>query len=174
MRRSLLALLCLLAFAFTSSRVWAEEITPPFGLAWGTAQPKLERLLNGAKARIVEKRVLNGRDMWTVEGLVQTNLKRTVFYFKDGGMVEVELQYQNADWIDTDYNSFLSQLRLKVEGRFGMGKLIARSKNVADDVTQTLVGYQWSKSEAAIKIIYFSAESASQVYRTVSLHYVAL
>lgn len=151
-----------------------EEITPPFNLQWGEAEEHLARLLAGAKATIVEKRVLEGRDMWTVEGLVQTNLKRTVFYFRNGGLVEVELQYQNADWIDSDYNSFVSQLRMKIEKRFGDGKIIARSKTPHGDVTQTLVGYQWNKNGCAIEVIYFCAESPSQVYRTVSLHYKTL
>jgi hypothetical protein len=88
--------------------------------------------------------------------------------------VEVELQYSNPNWVDTDYNSFLGQLRLKVENRYGSGKLIARSRKQTEEITQTLVGYQWTKNSAAIEIIYFSAESPSQSYRTVSLHYKAL
>jgi hypothetical protein len=174
MRPTLPAILCFLFLAIFTGQSRADEITPPFGLSWGETQTRLEKLLAGAKATIVERRVLNGRDMWTVEGLVQTNLKCTIFYFKDGGLVEVELQYSNPNWVDTDYNSFLGQLRLKVENRYGSGKLIARSRKQTEEITQTLVGYQWTKNSAAIEIIYFSAESPSQSYRTVSLHYKAL
>ncbi len=152
----------------------AEEMRPPFGLDWGESQQRMQSLLTGAKAKIVERRVLEGRDMWIVEGLVQTNLKQTVFYFRNGGLVEVELRYQNSNWVDTEYNAFLSQLRGKVESRFGQGKLIARSKAPVGDVTQTLVGYRWSKGETQMEIIYFAAENPSQVYRTVSLHYKAV
>ena len=170
--RSLLVLL-LTAFFFPFASVSAEEMRPPFGLDWGESQQRMQSLLTGAKAKIVERRVLEGRDMWIVEGLVQANLKRTVFYFHNGGLVEVELRYQNPDWIDTEYNSFLSQLRSKIESRFGQGKLIARSKTPVGDVTQTLVGYRWNKGSTQMEIIYFAAENPSQVYRTVSLHYKA-
>lgn len=173
MTRSLLVLLLLLGcLPFRTAK--AEDIAPPFGLDWGESEPRMERLLTGAKATIVEKRIFNKRDMWTVEGLVQANLKRTIFYFQNGGLAEVELQYQNPDWIDNDYNNFLAQLRMKIEKRFGDGKLIARSKSPVGDVTQTLVGYQWTKGSTQIEIIYFSAENPSQVYRTVSLHYKAV
>lgn len=174
MRRFPQILLCLLFCLCGSIAAYAVDIDPPFGLQWQQAQGRVEKLLQGAKAKIVERRVLDGRDMLTVEGLVQTNLKRTVFYFKNGGLVEVELQYQNAEWVDTDYNSYLGQLRLKVEARYGQGALIARGKTQKGDVVQTLVGYQWTKTSGSIEVIYFAAESPSQVYRTVSLHYKAI
>jgi len=148
-------------------------IAPPFG-RWGEEESQLESRIIGAKAKIVEKRVLNGRDRWEVEGLIQPNLKRTIFYFRGGGLVEVELQYQSPQWIDSDYNSFLGELRIKIEQRLGDGKLIARSKTPVGNVTQTLVGYEWSRDDSAIELVYFAAESPSQVYRTVSLHYKSL
>jgi len=146
---------------------------PPFGLEWGESQERMHNLITGAKAKVVERRVLDGRNMWVVEGLVQTNLRRTIFYFRDGGLVEVELQYQNQNWIDSDYNRFLGELRGKIESRFGDGKLITRSKTPVGDVTQTLVGYRWARGETQMEVIYFAAENPSQVYRTVSLHYKA-
>ena len=172
MSRPLLVLV-LIALFLPFAPANAEEMRPPFGLNWGESQPRMQTLLTGAKAKIVERRVLEGRDMWVVEGLVQTNLKRTVFYFRNGGLVEVELRYQNSDWVDTEYNTFLAQLRSKIESRFGQGKLIARSKTPVNDVTQTLVGYRWEKVSTIMEIIYFAAENPSQVYRTVSLHYKA-
>ncbi len=152
----------------------SQEIAAPFGLDWGESEARLEPMLLGAKSKIVEKRILEGRDMWTVEGLVQANLYRTIFYFKNDGLDEVELQYRNKAWAETDYDSFLSQLREKVEKRYGDGKLIARSKTQQADVNQTLVGYQWSKNGCAIEVIYFAAEKPSQNYRIVSLHYKIL
>ncbi len=153
----------------------AVDIDPPFGLDWGETTERMERLITNAKAKVVERRDLNSRTAWTVEGLVQTHLKRTLFYFRNGGLEEVELQYQNDQWVDTEYNTFLAQLRSRIEKRFGPGKLIARSKEpVDDDVTQTLVSYQWAKGSSAIELIYFSAAKAPDVYRTVSLHYRAV
>jgi hypothetical protein len=152
----------------------AEAMRPPFGLEWGESEQRMEALLTGAKAKIVQRRVHEGRDMWIVEGLVQANLKQTVFYFHNGGLVEVELRYQNPGWVDTEYSAFLTQLRTKIESRFGQGKLITRSKTPIGDVTQTLVGYRWVKASTQMEIIYFAAEKPSEVYRTVSLHYKAV
>src|SRR5688572_10594114 len=64
-----------------------KELKPPFGLTWGESMDKLERLLNGAKAKIVDRRMVAGdREAWEVEGLVQTGLRRTIFYFRRGEM----------------------------------------------------------------------------------------
>ncbi len=152
----------------------SQSIHAPFGLRWGERDTRLAQLISGANAKIVEKKTVGQRQVWVVEGLVQTNLKRTLFYFKDGGLDEVELQYQSDDWVESHYSDFLGQLRQKVEKRFGPGRLLVRSKTPIGDVTQTIVGYAWAKGESQLEIIYFSAESPTQTYRTVSLHYKAL
>jgi len=149
----------------------AEEIAPPLGVEWGEQKEHIERRLQSAKAKVVERRVVNGRDAWTVEGLAQANLRRTLFYFRGGGLVEVEFQYQNDKWAEASYNELLGDLRQRIEKHFGDGKLIARSKTPGAEVTQTLVGYEWNKNNAAIQLIYFAAESAANAYRTLSLHY---
>ena len=151
-----------------------DLITPPFGLTWGVDKEHLAGLLKGANAKVVEKRIVSGREVWTVEGLIQTNLQRTLFYFRNDALVEAELQYQNPAWLDAEYNSFLGQLRLSLEGKFGPGKLIARSKTPQGDVLQTITGYEWVQPGNAIQLIYFSAESPSQIFRLVSLHYKAV
>ena len=162
---------CLVAPA----RVRATDlIAPPFGLSWGVSKEQLTGLLKGANAKVVEKRILSGREVWTVEGLIQTNLQRVLFYFRPEGLVEAELQYQNSAWLDAEYNSFLGQLRLSLESKFGPGKLIARSKAPQEDVMQTITGYEWVQPGNAIQLIYFSAESPSQIFRMVSLHYKAV
>lgn len=148
-----------------------QEIAPPFGLVWGVSKERLAGLLKGANAKVVEKRVVGSREVWTVEGLVQTHLYRTLFYFRGDSLNEAELQYQDKEWIESDYTNFMNQLRISLEGKFGPGKLIARSKNPQGDVIQTLTGYEWVQPGNAIQLIYFSAESTSQVFRLVSLHY---
>jgi len=175
MKRFLLALLLTLALAAPELLRAAEStIVPPFGLSWGVTKARLASLLQGANAKIVEKRVVGGREAWEVEGLIQSNLHRTVFFFRGDGLVEVELQYQNNSWLDSEYNSFMGQLRIIQENKFGPGKLIARSKSTQGDVVQTLTGYEWVQPENALQLIYFSAESPSQIFRMVSLHYKAL
>ena len=174
MFRHLFALFLLAWPLVAPGLVRADEITPPLGVNWDEQEAHLERRLKEAKAKIVERRTVQGRDVWTVEGLVQANLRRTVFYFRGGGLVEVEFQYQNEKWADTDYDHLLSDLRQRIEQHFGSGKLIARSKTPQGDVTQSLVGYEWNKNNAAIQIIYFAAENSAHAYRTVSLHYKLL
>lgn len=168
---SLLAVSCVVSLSPARAQ---DTITPPFGLEWGVTKTRLEGLLKGANARIVERRIVGGRDRWAVEGLIQSNLKQTIFYFRGDGLVEVELQYQNSAWIDSDYNNLMSQLRGNLERKYGPSKLIARSKNPQGDVVSTLTGYEWVQSGSAIQLVFFSAESASQIFRMVSVHYKAM
>jgi hypothetical protein len=152
-----------------------QQINPPFGLEWGESSDRLEKLLKGAKADIVDRHDVDGRQAWTVEGLIQTGLKRTVFYFRDGQLVEVELQYQSPDWDSSKYDDFMAQVRRRIEQKFGAGQLIARTKEPAPgNVTQTIVGYKWDENNTAIQLFYYCAETTTptaQSYRTVSVHY---
>ena len=150
----------------------AEQIRPPFGLEWGESADRLEKLLKGAKADIVDRHDVGGRQAWTVEGLIQTGLKRTVFYFRDSQLVEVELQYQSPDWDVAKYDDFMAQVRRRIEQKFGTGQLIARSREPeCNNVMQTLVGYKWDENNTAIQLFFFSAETATQSCRIVSVHY---
>jgi hypothetical protein len=154
-----------------ASRSGAEEIKPPFNLRWGETANRLEGLLKGAKATIVARRTIEGREAWDVEGLVQAGLKRTVFYFMAGELVEVELQYQKDDWDEAKYDGFMGDVRRRLEQRYGQGQLVARKKEPNGDVMQTLVGWKWNQNNTAIELVYFSAQSPSQVFRTLSVHY---
>ena len=153
----------------------AEEISPPFGLHWGQTSDKIEKLLKGAKTTIVQRRMVEGREAWDVEGFPQTGLKRTVFYFHRGELVEVELQYQKDDWDEAKYDGFMGDVRRRLEQKYGQGQLIARRKEQEPraNVTQTLVGWKWNQNNTAIELVYFSATSPSEVFRTLSVHYKA-
>ena len=59
----------------------ASQIQPPFGLRFGESQKAIERVMNQAQAKIVGRESISGREAWTVEGLVQPDLKRTIVYF---------------------------------------------------------------------------------------------
>lgn len=168
----LLAAVCL--FIGTLAFARGEEISPPFGLDWQQPSEQIAKLLKGVKATITERRQIDGREAWTVEGLLQANLKRALFYFKDGGLVEVELQYLNDDWTSMKYNDFMAQVRRKIEQRFGTGKLIARQRSAERGVMQTVVGYKWNQNNTAIQLFYYCAEGSSYTYRAVSVHYKLL
>ncbi len=148
-----------------------EPIKPPFGLVWGETQERLERLLKSAKATIVERRNLEGRAVWDVEGLVLSGLKRTVFYFRTGALVEVELQYQKDDWDQPKYDDFMKQVREKLDERFGTGQQIANKTEPNGGIVQTVVSWKWNQNNSAIELVYFSAQGADNVFRTLSVHY---
>lgn len=154
-----------------SVRAQTKPINPPFGLRWGEDAGTIERLLKGAKAQVVEKNTIQGREAWTVEGLIQASLRRTVFYFRGNGLVEVELQYEDPEWTSTKYNDFMAAVRRKIENKYGTGRLIARQKTPEGGVLQTLVGYKWEQDNTAIQLIYFCAENSNYNYRSVSVHY---
>lgn len=156
---------------FGLGRARADEIPPPFGLQWGESDERLSKLLDGAKARVVDKHMVADREAWTVEGLLQTGLKRTVFYFKNHALVEVELQYQGPDWDTTKYDDFMTAVRRRIEQKYGAGQLIAREKTPQGDITQTVIGYKWNQNNTAIELIYYCAENGSNTWRTVSVHY---
>ena len=166
-----IAALFLLVFAPRALR--AEEINPPFGLRWGETAERMERLLRGAKATVVERRLVDGREAWDVEGLIQTGLKRTVFYFTKGELVEVELQYQREEWDDSKYDGFMGDVRRKIQQRYGDGQLITNrtEQEPATDIRKTLIGYKWNHNNTAIELVYFAAMNSSQVFRTLSVHY---
>ena len=167
-------LTCLAAFflLFAAPRgAWAEEIKPPFNLRWGETSERMEKLLKGAKATIVTRRKVAGREAWDVEGLIQAGLKRTVFYFVSGELVEVELQYQKEDWDEAKYDGFMGDVRRRLEQRYGQGQLISRKKEPEGDVMQTLVGWKWNQNNTAIELVYFAAQSPAQVFRKLSVHY---
>jgi hypothetical protein len=166
---TLLSLLLLAGLFRSEAR--ADEIPPPFGLQWGEADERLAKLLTSAKAQVVDKHMVQDREAWTVEGLLQPGLKRTVFYFKSGMLVEVELQYQGQDWDIVKYDDFMSAVRRRIEQKYGTGQLIAKSRGLEGDVTQTVIGYKWTQDNTTIELIYYSAENATQSYRTVSVHY---
>lgn len=172
MSRAIFTWLAALLFVLAAPRpADAEEIKPPFNLRWGETAERLERLLKGAKAKIVARRTVQGREAWDVEGLVQAGLKRTVFYFTGGELVEVELQYQRDEWDEAKYDAFMGDVRRRFEQRYGTGQLISRKKEPEGDVMQTLVGWKWNQNNTAIELIYFSAQGTPHVFRTLSVHY---
>jgi hypothetical protein len=166
------ALLALVAAAIPAQAM--EEIPPPFGFRWNDPMARVEPVLKKAKAKIVSREKKENRETWTVEGLVQPGLKRTLFTFKEAFLVEVELQYEYPDWSIERYNDRMGEIRRYFDAKFGVGKLISRSRDTDTDVIQTLVGYQWVVGGAVLELFYFSAQREALVYRTITVTYKAL
>lgn len=152
----------------------APKIEPPFGLHWGESQKAIEHLMDQAQVKIVGRESISGREAWTVEGLVQPELKRTIVYFgatKD--LVEVELQYEHPEWDLVAYEEFLNSARKRLESKYGPPVVLARDKKPEGDVMETVVGYQWQQAKRSIELFFYSAERNTDIYRTVSVHYRA-
>jgi hypothetical protein len=152
----------------------ADDIPPPFGFKWNDDTRKIETTLNGAKAKIVSRDKKEKKDVWTVEGLVQPGLARTLFIFRDGLLVEVELQYEYPDWTIERFNERMGEIRRYFDAKFGTGKLVSRSRDTDSDVIQTLVGYQWIVGGTMLELFYFSAQRDKDVFRSISVTYKAI
>jgi hypothetical protein len=151
-----------------------DDIPPPFGFHWNDSMTKVEQVLVGAKGKIVTKERKEKRNVWTVEGLVQPGLKRTLFTFKEGFLVEVELQYEYPDWSIERYNDRMGEIRRYFDAKFGTGKLVSRSRDTDSDVIQTLVGYQWIVGGTMLELFYFSAQRDLMLFRSITVTYKAI
>jgi hypothetical protein len=151
-----------------------DQINPPFGFQWGEPEKDIEKTINRAQARIVTRDTIQGRDAWTVAGLIQPALKRTVIYFgSEKTLVEVELQYEHSEWNLTAYEDFLNSAKQRLEAKYGPPTVLARDKKPEGDVMETVVGYQWQQSGSSVQLFFYSAERNNDIYRSVSLHYRA-
>jgi hypothetical protein len=164
----------LAAFFFLPVVALADEIPPPFGFRWNDASSRVEKVLKGAKAKIVAREKNEGTDVWTVEGLIHPGLKRTLFSFKSELLTQVELQYEYPDWTLEHYNNRMGEIRRYFDDKYGTGRLISRSRDNDTDVIQTLVGYQWVVGKSALELFYFSAQKEPNVYRNITVTYKAL
>jgi hypothetical protein len=164
-----LALLFLPVFASL-----ADEIPPPFGFRWNDAATRVEKVLKGAKAKIISRETNGDQETWTVEGLIHPGLKRTLFTFKGGALTQIELQYEYPDWTLEHYNNRMGEIRRYFDAKYGTGRLISRARDNDTDVIQTLVGYQWVVGKSALELFYFSAQKEANVYRNITVTYKAI
>ncbi len=151
-----------------------DDIPPPFGFRWNDSAAKVEQVLIAAKAKIVGRDKKEKREIWTVVDLVQPGLKRTLFEFKEGFLIKVELQYEYDKWSIENYNDRMGDIRRYFDGKFGTGKLVSRTRDTDSDVVQTLVGYQWIVGGTMLELFYFSAQREALVYRTITVTYKAI
>lgn len=172
LRLPLLGLIVILSGTAAFAEV--QEIKPPFGIYWGLGQEGLNKALQQAAAHVVEKKTVNGREVWVVEGIVNPKLLRTLFYFEQGQLTEVELQYGEESWDGAGYNNYFESMRRALERRYGAGKMVTKSRNQHGDVQTSLVGYQWTQPGCSLQIFYFSAERGAEAHRLISMHYRAL
>lgn len=164
-------LLGLIATGMVSTLHAASEIRVPFNFQWGDSMKRVEQSLSGTKANIVERKKSASGESLVVEGIPQRHLERTVFYFKDGGLSEVELQYGNHSWDTMQYERFFDEVRRNVDKKYGPGRLMVRDRNRQQDVLMTLAGYQWVQGFMSLRLFFYTAEKNGESMRVLSLHY---
>lgn len=149
----------------------AEEIRVPFGFTWGESQQRLEKMLEQAQAKVVDRREVDGQQVLTVTGIAQRLLLRAVFYFENDALSEIELHYGDPSWDAARYAAYFNQTRRHLDKRYGGGKLITRSREKRGETLHTMQGYQWSQPSATLQMFLFTAERGAQSHRVLSLHY---
>jgi hypothetical protein len=146
----------------------------------------MESKIGSAKLNIIERRKVGPRWAVTVTGFKKPDpadktapkppeLRRVMFYFLGGQLVEVELQYEQDGWDEERYGACLGEKRQMIERLYGQGQQIVRSTAPTPDgnSSQTLVGYKVNKKNTAVELIYrkVSANTGNQTFHTLSLHY---
>jgi hypothetical protein len=153
-----------------------QQMRVPFNFQWGESLPRVEKSLTAIKARIVERRTVQNRQVLVVEGIPQKNLLRAQFYFSNDMLNEIELQYGDKTWDSLRYAKFFDEVRRNVDSKYGIGRMVAREKtrDPATNVVQTLIGYQWIQGFMSLRLFLFTGEKADQGFRVLSLHYKEL
>ena len=61
-----------------ASELQAAQMRVPFNFQWGESAARVEKSLEGIKARIVERKTLQNRQILVVEGIPQKSVRRNV------------------------------------------------------------------------------------------------
>jgi hypothetical protein len=94
-----------------------------------------------------------------------------VFYFVKDNLDEVELQYQDPSWTLGQYGELMSQIKEDLDRKYGRGEMLTRSRELAKDVSQTVLGYRWQGREQALDLMFYAAEREPLFFRLLSMHY---
>lgn len=170
-RTGLLAICLLLVLSGGLFGAAEQEIRVPFNFQWGESAQRLEEGLLKVKARIVERKTVEGRTVLVVEGIPQKLLQRALFYFESDALNEIELHYGDRSWDSVQYGQFFDQTRRNIDSKYGMGRVIARQKTREGEILQTLIGYQWVQATTSLQLFLYTAEKGADSLRVLSLHY---
>lgn len=178
---------CLLAIGVAGTRTQAQqaasprEIKVPYALTWGDSAEKVREMLHAVKANetaATEKRP--GVMVIEAEGLGVGDplLHKSLFTFRDGSLVEIELQYMDSSWDGERAIDFFERTRRRIDERYGPGTLLANKvkerpsgDKIPGDLAYTLILYRWNQPTVALELNYYAVEGGEKAYRLVSLHY---
>jgi len=149
----------------------ADEIKVPFNFRWGDSATLVEETVVKTQASVVDRRTANGRKVLVVEGHPDPRLKRSLFYFDNDALGEIELQYGDPTWDISRLNGVFEQTRRNLDKKYGTSRNIARQRGSEEGIFQTVVGYQWTQPYTSLRLFLYSADQGPQSYRVLSYHY---
>jgi len=161
----------------------ASEIKVPYSMSWGDSIEKLRGMIAAVKAHensCTEKSP--GKVVIEAEGLGIGNplLRRSLFTFRDGALVEVELQYTDAAWDGDKAVDFFDRTRRRIDERYGAGTLLVNKvretpngEKIPKDATYTLIIYNWIQPIVSLELNFYSMEEKENACQIVSLRYRA-
>lgn len=150
-----------------------QEIKAPFGMQWGESPGRIENVVTKAKAKIMEKRTVGKREVFVVDGIVQEGLKHSLFYFTNGGLSEVELQYDREDWDERKVGSWVATIKKQADRKYGRARLFANENGDFNGLIHSLKGWMWVQNFVSLRLVYYTARKGKESMRRISLHYCA-
>jgi hypothetical protein len=168
-RCALLLLAALLSGADPAAAM--QEIKAPFGMQWGEPVARIKQVVGKAKAKVIEERMAGQREVVIVDGIVQDGLKRTLFYFSDGGLSEVELQYDREGWGDEKVAAWVATIKREADRKYGPGRTYADENGNENGLRHTLKGWMWVQNFVSLRLVHYTAQKDNEKIRRVSLHY---
>jgi uncharacterized protein YdeI (BOF family) len=171
-RRGVVFALCALLLPILPAAA-QQEIKAPFGMQWGEPVGRIKEVVTKAKAKVVEERSAGQREVIVVEGIVQEGLKRTLFYFRDGGLSEVELQYDRKEWDDEKVAAWVATIKREADRKYGPGRVFADETGNENGLRHKLKGWMWPQNFVSLRLVHYAAQKENEKMRRVSLHYCA-
>ncbi|MCX6965440.1 MAG: hypothetical protein NTW41_08835 [Verrucomicrobia bacterium] len=162
-----------LVLGYFAPAVDAAQMKVPFNFQWGESEARVEKSIVGSKARVIERKTVQNRHVLAAEGIPQKSLQRTLFYFSNDSLNEIELQYGDPSWDSNKYDLYFDDVRRNVDLKYGPGRIIVREKNrdPDSDILHTLIGYQWTQGYMCLRLFLFTSEKTGSSHRVLSLHY---
>ena len=159
------------------------EIKVPYALCWGDSPEKIHGMISAVKASETAcSEKAPGKIVIEAEGLgiADPLLKKSIFTFRDGALIEVELLYSEDSWDGDKAVDFFDRTRRRIDERYGAGMLLVNKvkETPADpaapkDSAYTLIIYNWSQPIVALELSFYSMEEKERAFRLVSLRYKA-
>lgn len=171
MRTHLHAIFIAALLAVPPTAMAQQQIKAPFGMQWGETLDRITEVVSKAKARIAGVSTVGDREALAVDGIVQEGLKRTIFYFSEGGLNEVELQYDREDWDESRVGSWVTTIKQQADRKYGPGRIFADERGEKDGIQHTLRGWIWVQGFVSLRLVHYTAQKGTLRMRRISLHY---